>query len=208
MAKKTRNTSKRLESNSAITVERVVLGCIPKWRVYPRCLLMVFGSLYRFGSLEECISCLRSENEGFDEEWESYVSREFFDDVREFAEKWYSGESIGRFEYTDLTFTHINQQLFYESTMRGNVALFGDGNRNASDVKLAIEGGFGNHVEVERMRHNAFRKAKAEQEAKMQAFDMQYADPEDAGDIWGSREVPIMEMDDGEETVEDGEGAG
>lgn len=163
-AVKTKNTSTRLGSNTAAGVEKSVLKALPRWRSYPRCVRVVFGQLYRFGSMAECMRELRL-NEDFDAEWDRNADAQGIADLEKVADVWYKTGKLPKGIGKDLTFTQINQQLFYEATMGSNgiVALGAGG---ATDLKMAIEGGYGNHLEIERARHNAIRKARAEFDAK------------------------------------------
>ena len=186
----TKATSKRLYSNSAEQVEGMVLACIPNWRVYPRPLRVLLASLPRFGSFSECLHSFAG--------WDDFVDLDktcdvkYRDEVKEIARLWYEDGELPKRGKRELTFTLLNQQLFYESTMAANAKMYlTTGNQNASDVKMAVEGGFGNALEIERIRHNAVRKADAERKAGKILSDVM-TDREEEGGIFDGERVEYI----------------
>lgn len=161
----TKSTSKRLWSNTAEQVENVVLACIPNWRSYPRVIRATLASLYRYGSLDECLDDMQNIEE-FAEHMQKYATPAHKEEVKKIAAAWFEKGEMPKRGKTPLTFTLLNQQLFYESTMNSNAKVYlSQGGQSASDVKMAIEGGYGNALEMERVRHNAIRKAQADRKA-------------------------------------------
>lgn len=186
-AVKTKNTSTRLGSNTAQGVERSVVAALPKWLSYPRVLRVVFGQLYRFGSLAECLDTLGKEIESFTDDWAKYVSADQRKELDAFALGWYGAGKLPKAVGKALTFTQINQQLFYEATMGSN-ALVSFGGAGAQDIKMSLEGGYGNHLEIERARHNAIRKARAEHDART-ALENELFQATDVNDVFGGQEM-------------------
>ena len=186
----TKATSKRLYSNSAEQVEAMVIDCVPNWRVYPRPLRVLLASLPRFGSFKECLQSFA--------DWDEFVGLDetcdpvYRDEVKAIASEWYDKGRLPKRGKRELTFTLLNQQLFYESTMAANAKMYLTvGNQNASDVKMAVEGGFGNALEIERIRHNAVRKADAERKAGKILSDVM-TDREEEGGIFDGERIEYV----------------
>lgn len=195
---KGRHTSRRLSSNNADGIERRVLAAIPGWRRLPRCVRVVYGALGRYGSLAECLADFQ-EDEDFALSWGRHVGDVEDAELREFAAGWYERGELPKAGKTALTFTNINQQLFYEATQEANAALYlGKGGKSSGDVKLADAGGYGNHLHVEKMLHNTVRQAFANRDAREMVDASGVASEEQS--LFGGKELeydPLM-METGE----------
>lgn len=188
----TKMTSKRIWSNTAEQVESVVVACIPNWRSYPRVLRAVLASLYRYGNLDECLDDMQN-IEMFADHMQKYATAEQKAEVRKFAEAWFVDGKLPKRGKTSLTFTLLNQQLFYESTIASNTKMYlSQGNQSASDVKMAIEGGYGNALEMERTRHNAIRKAQADKKARDILSEVALEGDTEAEQMFEGREIEYI----------------
>ena len=194
---KTRNTSTRLASNNAEGVERAVIQGLPNWRSYPRVLRVLFGQVYRFASLAECVAILGREIDDFNEDFANYVDKAQLKELEKFADNWFKHGVMPKTDSKPLSFTQINQQLFYEATMGSNAAV-AFGSAGSQDVKMAAEGGYGNHLAVERLRHNTMRKADAEQAAR-DAVEVEMMSRDDGSDMFGGKELEYSPFDSTEE---------